>query len=69
MKAARSIFIMAEGQYLTEQEIDAFLDEIVRNNNPFIEYDEVEKKPDEVHTEISPTAKPHTLHYADREDE
>lgn len=60
---------MTEGQFLTRQEIDTFLDEIDRNNNGSIEYDEVEKKLDEVHNEIAPTAKPHNLYHAEREDE
>ena len=59
---------MAEVEYLSEEEINEFLDDLDKNKNGFIEYDEVEHKLDEVHKEIAPDPKPHHLHHEDRED-
>jgi dual oxidase len=60
---------MAKDQYLSQKEIDEFLDDLDHNKNGYIEYDEVEKKLDDVHKEIAPTPKPHHLHHEDRDDE
>jgi hypothetical protein len=43
------------------------LDDLDKNNNGYIEYDEVEHKLDEIHKEIAPDPKPHHLHLKDRE--
>jgi len=59
---------MADCQYLTEKEIEQFLDDLDKNNNGFIEYHEVEHKLDEVHKEIAPEAKPHHIHYQDEDE-
>jgi dual oxidase len=56
---------MAQDQYLSEKEIDEFLDDLDKNNNGCIEYNEVEHKLDEVHKEITPHPKPHQLHRED----
>lgn len=58
---------MAPDQYLSDKEIDKFLDDLDKNNNGYIEYDEVEHKLDEIHKEIAPDPKPHHLHLKDRE--
>jgi len=60
---------MADGQSLSDQEIEEFLVDLDKNNNGYIEYDELEHKLDEVHKEIAPEPKPHNLHHADREDD
>ena len=59
---------MAEVEYFSEQEINKFLDDLDRNKNGFIEYDEAEYKLDEVHKEIAPAPKPYHLHHEDCED-
>ena len=61
--------VMADGRYLSEKVIDEFLKDLDKNDNGYIEYDEVEHKLDEVHKEIAPDSKPHHLHHEDREDE
>jgi dual oxidase len=59
---------MADCQYLTEKEIGQFLDDLDKNNNGFIEYDEIEHKLDEVHREIALEVKPHHIHYQDEDE-
>jgi len=59
---------MAEDHFLSEKEITAFINDLDKNNNGHIEYDEVEFKLDQVHKEIAPQAKPHNLHYKDESD-
>ena len=54
-------------QYLTDKEIEEFLDDLDENSNGEIEYSEVELKLDEVHEEIAPKAQPHNLHYKDKD--
>ena len=56
-------------QYLTDKEIEEFLDDLDENSNGEIEYSEVELKLDEVHKEIAPKALPHNLHHKDTDDE
>lgn len=46
-------------KYLTDDEIDAFIDELDQNRNGFVEYSEVEAQLDRVHDEIAPKAAPH----------
>jgi dual oxidase len=59
---------MAQEQYLSEKEIDEFLNHLDNNNNGYIEYHEVGHTLDEVHKEIAPDPKPHHLYHEDRED-
>lgn len=59
---------MSQDQHLSETEISEFLDDLDKNKNGFIEYDEVEHKLDEVYKEIAPEPKPHQLHHKDRDD-
>ena len=59
---------MAQQQYLTEEEIKKFLDDLDHDNNGNIDYWEVERLLDEVHKEIAPNAQPHHLHHASRGD-
>lgn len=60
---------MDEGQYLSDKEVSDFLNDLDKNNNGYIEYNEIEWKLDEVHKEIAPEAKPHNLHHHDRDDD
>ncbi|KAK2019129.1 FAD-binding domain-containing protein [Colletotrichum eremochloae] len=48
-------------QYLTEDEIDSFLDDLDHNDDGYIDYDEVETKLDNAHDALAPQnqAKPH----------
>ncbi|KAH6652628.1 FAD-binding domain-containing protein [Truncatella angustata] len=55
-------------RYLDDDEVESFLNELDKNKNSFIEYDEVEQGLDRVHEEIQPDAKPHNLHH-DSKDE
>lgn len=59
---------MSEDQFLSEKEIEEFLNDLDKNNNGYIEYDGVEHMLDDVHKEIAPDPKPHHLHHEDRED-
>lgn len=58
-----------EEQYLTDKEVEEFLDDLDENANGEIEYSEVELKLDEVHQEIAPKPQPHNLHHKDADDE
>lgn len=60
---------MAQQQYLTDEEIKKFLDDLDHDNNGDIDYWEVERMLDQVHKEIAPKAQPHHLHHASRGDE
>jgi dual oxidase len=60
---------MAQEQYLTDDEIKRFLDELDHNGDGTIDYSEVERMLDEVHKEIAPKAQPHHLHHKSRGDE
>lgn len=55
----------ADAQYLTPDEITAFLDDLDHNDDGLIDYSEVERKLDQVHAEIAPAPSPHHLHHAD----
>ncbi|KAK4647852.1 uncharacterized protein QC761_105020 [Podospora bellae-mahoneyi] len=55
-------------KYLTDDEINLFLDDLDHNNDGLIDYSEVEQKLDKVHEEIAPKALPHHLHHDSRED-
>ncbi|KAK0102425.1 hypothetical protein ONS95_006045 [Cadophora gregata] len=59
---------MAEDNFLSEKEITAFINDLDKNNNGHIEYDEVEFKLDQVHKELAPEAKPHNLHYKEKDE-
>ncbi|KAK0741613.1 hypothetical protein B0T21DRAFT_432690 [Apiosordaria backusii] len=54
-------------KYLTDDEIEAFLDDLDHNNDGLIDYSEVEQKLDKVNEEIAPKALPHNLHHDSRE--
>jgi dual oxidase len=60
---------MAQQQYLTDEEIKKFIDELDHDHNGNIDYWEVERMLDEVHKEIAPKAQPHHLHHASRGNE
>lgn len=60
---------MGELQCLSNKEIEEFLDDIDRNSDDYIEFDELEHKLDEVHEELVPTPKPHNLNHENRDDE
>ena len=57
---------MAQQQYLTDEEINKFIDDVDHDNNGNIDYWEVERMLDEVHKEIAPKAQPHHLHHESR---
>lgn len=50
-------------QYLTDQEIKEFLDDLDHNGDGIIDYSEVESKLDAVHKELVPDPKPHNLNH------
>ncbi|KAA8572627.1 hypothetical protein EYC84_003227 [Monilinia fructicola] len=60
---------MSNNKFLSDEEINQFLDDLDSNSNGYIEYDEVEHKLDEVHRELAPEPEPHNLHHADRQDD
>ncbi|CZS88092.1 hypothetical protein WAI453_000495 [Rhynchosporium graminicola] len=60
---------MAEDNFLTDEEVRQFIDDLDKNNNGYIEYSEVEYKLDQVHKEIAPEAKPHNLHHRNSDNE
>ncbi|KAH7050144.1 FAD-binding domain-containing protein [Macrophomina phaseolina] len=59
---------MANATYLTDDEIDRFLNDLDHNGNGLIEYSEVEQKLDQVHDEIAPHPQPHNLNHDTKED-
>lgn len=56
-------------QCLTDAEIEEFVNDLDRNNDGFIDYEEIELKLDQAHNEIAPEAQPHHLHHNDLDDE
>ncbi|KAK4443682.1 PaNox3 NADPH oxidase encoded by the PaNox3 protein [Podospora aff. communis PSN243] len=50
-------------RYLTDDEVNAFLNDLDHNGDGMIDYDEVERKLDQVHAEIAPSPSPHHLHH------
>jgi hypothetical protein len=54
-------------QYLSSEEINAFIEDLDANNNGFIDYHEVETKLDLVHDEIAPIPQEHNLHHESAE--
>ncbi|RAL67633.1 hypothetical protein DID88_008382 [Monilinia fructigena] len=60
---------MSNNNFLSDEEINEFLDDLDSNSNGYIEYDEVEHKLDEVHRELAPEPEPHNLHHADRQED
>ncbi|KAF1847908.1 uncharacterized protein K460DRAFT_279063 [Cucurbitaria berberidis CBS 394.84] len=60
---------MTQQQYLTDEEISNFIDDLDHDNNGSVDYWELERKLDEVHKEIQPKAQPHNLHHGSRSDE
>lgn len=59
---------MANVTFLTDDEIDRFLNDLDHNGNGQIEYSEVEHKLDQVHDEIAPHPQPHNLNHDTKED-
>lgn len=59
---------MANVKYLSEAEIEEFLNNIDSNHDGYIDYYDIERKLDEAHSEIAPEPKIHHLHYEQRED-
>lgn len=47
-------------QYLDDEEIDAFLDDLDHNQDGYINYEEVERKLDQEHAELVPKPGPIT---------
>lgn len=64
-----SIRMATQQQYLTDEEIKNFIDDLDHDKNGTIDYWELEHKLDEVHKEIAPKAQPHHLHHESRNDE
>ncbi|KAF2865717.1 NADPH oxidase 4 [Massariosphaeria phaeospora] len=60
---------MASEQYLTDEEIEQFINDLDKDNSGNIDYWEIEQKLDQVHKEIAPRPAPHNLHHASRGDE
>lgn len=59
---------VSEGPFLSEKGIEEFLNDLDKNNNGYIENDEVQHIRHDVHKAIAPNPKPHHLHHEDRED-
>lgn len=49
-------------KYLTDDEVNAFLDDLDHNGDGMIDYHEVQQKLDKVNDEIAPNPLPHHLH-------
>ncbi|CAI6289998.1 unnamed protein product [Periconia digitata] len=60
---------MAQQQYLTDEEIKHFVDDLDHDKNGTIDYWELEKKLDQIHQELAPKAEPHHLHHESRDDD
>ncbi|PSN75378.1 hypothetical protein BS50DRAFT_38972 [Corynespora cassiicola Philippines] len=60
---------MAPIQYLTDEEIKRFIDDLDKDNNGNIDYWELEHKLDEVHKQIAPKPAPHNLHHESQSSE
>ncbi|KAF2730249.1 hypothetical protein EJ04DRAFT_500821 [Polyplosphaeria fusca] len=60
---------MDQAQYLTEDEIKRFIDDLDKDSNGNIDYSEVEYKLDQVYKELAPKAQPHHLHHANQKSE
>jgi predicted ferric reductase len=52
---------------LTNEEIEKFFKELDTNNNGSVDFDELEKKLEQVHQELAPTPQCHNLHHPDRQ--
>lgn len=53
---------------LTKEEINAFFDDIDRDSNGYVTFDELEAKLHDVHKEIAPEPRKHNLHHPERRD-
>jgi dual oxidase len=53
-------------KYLTDDEIQRFVEDLYKDNNGSIDYWELEHKLDQVHEEIAPKPQPHNLHHNSR---
>jgi len=60
---------MESVQYLTDGEVEEFVNDLDKNNDGFVDYEEIVLKLDQVHNEIAPGAKSHHLHHKDVDDE
>lgn len=60
---------MASQQFLTDEEIKKFIDDLDHDKDGNVDYWELERKLDQVHKEIAPKAQPHNLHHGSRGDE
>ncbi|KAF2246098.1 hypothetical protein BU26DRAFT_432596 [Trematosphaeria pertusa] len=60
---------MPQEQYLTDDEISRFMDDLDKDDDGNIDYWELERKLDQVHKQIAPKAQPHNLHHKSRGDE
>ncbi|KAL4892305.1 FAD-binding domain-containing protein [Aspergillus ambiguus] len=60
---------MDQDQYLSNDEINQFLDDLDTNGDGNIEYKELEEKLDQVYKEIAPVAKRHHLHHDSKRDD
>lgn len=54
-------------QYLTNEEIDRFIDDLDANNNGHIDYKELEQKLDDVGKQLAPKPKRHQILHDDEE--
>nr|POE66647.1 dual oxidase 1 [Quercus suber] len=57
---------MADVQYLSEKEIDDFVDHLDHDQDGCISYQELERQLDDVYSELQPDAKRHNLHHDTR---
>lgn len=55
-------------QFLSDEEINTFLDKLDHNKDGEIHYSELEAKLDAVHEEIAPNPKPHNLNHESKDD-
>lgn len=57
----------ATQQYLTDEEINKFIDDLDRDNNGHIDYGELEHKLDEVGKQLAPKPKRHHIYHDEEE--
>lgn len=60
---------MGPEQFLTDEEIKQFIDDLDHDHNGNVDYWELERKLDQVHREIAPKAQPYNLHHASRDEQ
>ncbi len=59
---------MANGQYLTQNEINEFVNALDNDKDGNISYVEIEKGLDAAYSELQPIPEPHSLHHSSRKD-